>query len=376
MDRSRSLARSLAGVAAAGAAVITGLWLLGRPTQPSAAGAARGNAPGAAVKPAANVLFNVFKRTESETTFDLEVVWKDFKKTAWTVRYALLKTDVAAADAEFGYADAELEARLREPVETMRRESIAALRAFVQAEIAKSRYGRYINLVDKGPLAFDLNLTASPEETREAARKEFRRIAAAMAEEQGRQLKDMEKKLEPLKAEFLEGRGIRLQGGEMSVAYGLCVSRNRPRVRPALEALRGAAPSLGLYDFLGLLLAHIQQIPFADQPLTEGEKITLGFWPPPRVLVENGGDCDSKGIALAALWKNFKNSPVIVFKVPRHLFLGLAIPSPTVEGTVTVGGLRYTLCEVTGLELLPPGYLSSYSQMYLESGRYAYERLD
>jgi hypothetical protein len=47
-----------------------------------------------------------------------------------------------------------------------------------------------------------------------------------------------------------------------------------------------------------------------------------------------------------------------------------------VEGTVTVGGLRYTLCEVTGLELLPPGYISSYSQMYLESGRYSYERLD
>lgn len=376
MDDPRSLARPLAIMMAACAAVTTGLWLLGRPAEPSALGAVRADGPGAAVKPAANALFNVFKKTESETAFDLEVIWKDFKKAGWTVRYAMLKSDLAAAETEFGYKDAELEAQLRRPVEMMRRESIAALRAFVQAEIAKSRHGRYISLVDRGPLAFDLNLTESPDDIREAVRKEFRRVTAAMAEEQARQLKDMDKTLERLKAEFLEGRGIRLRGGEMSVAYGSCVSRNRPRVRSALEALRGAAPSLGMYEFLALLLAHVQQIPYAEQPLTEGEKVTLGFWVPPRVLVENGGDCDSKGIALAAIWKNFRNSPLIVFRVPKHFFLGLAIPSPTIEGTVTVGGLRYTLCEVTGLELLPPGYISSYSQMYLESGRYMFERLD
>ncbi|MDH4197462.1 MAG: hypothetical protein OEW05_08660 [Candidatus Aminicenantes bacterium] len=376
MDGPRSLARPLAIMMAACAAAVLSLWLLGQPAEPPAATLAQAELLAAAVKPGSNVLFNVFKKTESERAFDLEVIWKDFKKTEWTVRYPVSKIDLAAGEAEFGYTDAELEAEFRQPVEEMQRESMAALRIFVQAEIARSRYGRYIHLVDKGTLAFDLNLTASPEDVREAVRKEFRRVTAAMAEEQARQVKDMDKKLERFKAEFLAGRGIRLKDGMMSVAYGACVSRNRPRVRSALEALRGAAPSIGLYDFLSLLLAFIQEIPFVDQPLTEGEKVTLGFWIPPRVLVENAGDCDSKGLALAAIWKNFKNSPLIVFKVPNHLFLGLAIPSPAAEGTVTVGGLRYTLCEVTGQELLPPGYISSYSLMYLENGRYSYERLD
>lgn len=376
MDGPRSLARPLAIMMAACAAAVLGLWLLGRPAEPPTGAPSQAESVAAAVKPGSNVLFNIFKKTESERAFDLEVVWKDFKKADWTVRYEVAKSDLAAAETEFGYTEAELEAELRQPVEEMQRESLTALRVFVQAEIAKSRYGSYIHLVAKGPLAFDLNLTSPPDDVREAARKEFRRIAAAMAEEQARQVKDMDKKLERFKSEFLAGRGIRLKDGTMSVAYGACVSRNRTRVRSALEALRGAAPSLGLYEFLSLLLAFIQEVPVVDQPPTEGDKVTLGFWVPPRVLVENAGDCDSKGLALAAIWKNFKNSPLIVFKVPNHLFLGLAIPSPTVEGTVTVAGLRYTLCEVTGLELLPPGYISSYSLMYLENGRYSYERLD
>jgi hypothetical protein len=365
----------LAAIVTATAATVLGLWLIGRTAEPGAA-ADMPAGPVTPAKAAQNVLYNVFKRAESEGAFDLEVVWRDFKKTAWTVRYALSKADLAAAEAEFGYTEAELEAAVRDPVEKMRRDSLAGLRAFVQAEVARGRFADYIRVVDKGPLAFDLNLTPPPDDIREEARQEFRRIAAAMAEEQARQLKKMDKELEPLKAEFLAGRGVRLKGGEMSVDYGWSAMRNRPRVRPALEALRAAAPGLGLYDFLSLLLAFVQEIPFVEQPLAEGDKVTLGFWGPPRVLVENGGDCDSKGIALAALWKNFKNSPLIVFRVPNHFFLGLAVPSPTAEGTVTVGGLRYTLCEVTGLELLPPGFLSAYSLMYLENGRYAYERLE
>jgi hypothetical protein len=376
MDEPRSLARPLAVVAVAAAASVLALWLLGRPAEPSVRAKIRAELAGGAVQTASNAFFNIFKKTESETTFDLEVVWKDLKNAEWTVRYAVAKSDLAAAETEFGYTEAELEAQLRQPAEDMQRESLASLRALVQTEIAGSRYGRYISLVEKGPLAFNLNLATPPDDVREAVRKEFRRIAAAMAEEQARQVKDMDKEFDRLKTEFLAGRGIRLKDGEMSVAYGFCVARNRPRVRPALEAVRGAAPGLGLDEFLGLLLAYIQEIPFVDPPLEEGDRVILGFWVPPRVLVENGGDCDSKGLALAALWKNFKNSPLIVFKVPRHLFIGLAVPSPRAEGTVTVGGLRYTLCEVTGQERLPPGNISRYSQMYLENGRYSYERLD
>jgi hypothetical protein len=205
MDEPRNLARPLAVVTVAAAASVLALWLLGRPAEPSVRAKTRAELAGGAVQTASNAFFNIFKKTESETTFDLEVFWKDLKNAEWTVRYAVAKSDLAAAETEFGYTEAELEAQLRQPAEDMQRESLASLRALVQAEIAGSRYGRYISLVEKGPLAFNLNLATPPDDVREAVRKEFRRIAAAMAEEQARQVKDMDKEFDRLKTEFLAG---------------------------------------------------------------------------------------------------------------------------------------------------------------------------
>ncbi len=93
---------------------------------------------------------------------------------------------------------------------------------------------------------------------------------------------------------------------------------------------------------------------------------------PPRVLVNNIGDCDSKGVTFASLWTNFKKYPFILIKIPKHLFVGVAIPSFSEEG-FTINGIRYTLCEVTGPDLIPPGLISQYSWFYLQGGNYRYE---
>jgi|GEM_PF-965012 len=323
-----------------------------------------------------NVLVNSFRTVESDAAFDLEVGWKDFRRASWFVEFSVSKLDLAEAQSDFGFTGTERDAALKEPLEALERKKIAELRAYVSGVVAKSRYRRYIRLVDRGPLSFSLGLEKPPEDEAEAVRKEFRRIAAAMAKEQTRLDKSQEKDVTRLYEAFLETRGIRLKDGEMSVAYGLCASRGRVRTRPILESFRAIASDLSLYDFLALLVAYLQEVPFVKPPLVEGERTILGYWVPTRVFIENGGDCDSKGVTLAALWRNFKNSPIVLFKVPDHLFVGLAVPSPATEGTILFGGLRYTLCEVTGTELLPPGYISSYSRMYLESGRYAYERID
>jgi hypothetical protein len=366
MERSRGLFRPIAALAAGSAAVFALLLALGWAS----------GSPAALSPPTFGAEVNVFQKAERDTGFDLDFGWRDFRHNTQAVRLSVAKRELAEAEAEFGYTDAELEAYLQAHLDKMARETAAALRAFVEAEIKRSRHSRFLGVTDQGPLAFTVDFYTPPEDVREAARKDFLRITSALAKEQERLTKKMEKDIVGLKAAFFEGRGIRLAGREMTVAYGICALRNRPRMRPSLEALRRAAPKLGLYDFLALLVAFVQEVPFVKPPMTEGERMILEFWVPSRILVENGGDCDSKGVALAALWKNFRTTPLLLFKVPDHVFLGIAVPSPTTEGTVTIGGLRYTLCEVTGQDLLPPGFISSYSRMYLEGGRYDYERID
>ena len=50
---------------------------------------------------------------------------------------------------------------------------------------------------------------------------------------------------------------------------------------------------LFLHQFLGLLLAFIQEIRYYVPSLSEKGKVILEFWVPSRILVENFGDCDS-----------------------------------------------------------------------------------
>jgi hypothetical protein len=123
---------------------------------------------------------------------------------------------------------------------------------------------------------------------------------------------------------------------------------------------------------MALMLAFIQKIRYGLPPLKEKDKVILEFWVPPKVLVNNYGDCDSKGVAFASMWTTFKKYPFILIKIPKHLFVGVAIPSIGGEGFV-INGIRYTLLEVTGPDLIPPGLITQYSHFYLQSGKYRYE---
>jgi len=129
---------------------------------------------------------------------------------------------------------------------------------------------------------------------------------------------------------------------------------------------------LNIQQFLSFLLSYIQEIRYGIPPLMENGKYIMGFWVPPKVLINNFGDCDSKGVTFASMWINFKKYPILLIRIPKHLFIGLAVPSFSEEG-VTINGLRYTLCEVTGPDKLPPGMIAPYSQLHLEGGNYSYE---
>jgi hypothetical protein len=320
---------------------------------------------------------NTFKKEEHENEFELTFGWKDFADRDCQVAFPLLKSALAESEEEFGYTAEELDRHLKAHSEKLKLEMITSLRAYVLDRFTKSLYGRYMLIEDKDSLTFNLKFSV-PETVRDAALRdkvkiEFHGIVAGMSQEKDRRLKTMEKELEAQKIAFLEGRGLRVSGNNISVNYGSGVLRNQGRVRPAFEAIQNVRKGANLLDFLSVLLAFVQEIQYGNPPLIEGQKNILGFWVPPRVLAENYGDCDCKGVTFASLWMNLKKYPVLIMRIPDHMLLALAVPSIIPEGTITVRGLRYTLCEVTGPDKLPPGLIMPYSRFCLESGQFQYE---
>jgi hypothetical protein len=203
-------------------------------------------------------------------------------------------------------------------------------------------------------------------------KREFDKINAKLAKEQEKYLKHVEKEQEEERMRFFESRGLRVFDGKIGVNHSFCVTRNKERIRPIFEIMHKKYTDLSLHQFLGLLLAFIQDIRYYIPPIQERGKTILSFWVPPRVLADNFGDCDSKGVTFASFWTNFRKYPILLITVPNHFFVGLAVPSFSGEGLV-VNGVRYTLCEVTGPGKMPPGMIGRYSQVCLQNAQYVYE---
>ena len=315
-----------------------------------------------------------FDRNETSGAYELTYGWKDFKGELNTVSFSLSKQQLAEAEAEFGYYPDELAKHLEESLAAMREEMMSHLERFTSQQVLMSKYSRYITMDKVSPKDFNLKISA-PASLSKEAKAEFDRIMSEITTEQEACLQRIEKEQERKKKEFIESRGFRFTGDAMSVNYRRVVNNNRPRVEPALAAMRDKFRKKSLRQFLALMLAFIQEIRYGLPPLEEKNKVILEFWVPPKVLVSNFGDCDSKGVTFASMWTNFKNYPFILIKIPKHLFVGVGIPSISGQG-FTINGIRYTLCEVTGPDLIPPGMITQYSLLYLQGGNYRYELIN
>jgi len=316
---------------------------------------------------------NSFAKEEIEGAYKLTYGWLDYQGGIHFITFPISKKELSDADDEFGYYEPELEEYVEAGVSKMREEMLIHLKQFVTQLKAKSRYSQYILIEEVDSLNFKLKLSVPPASYKEA-KADFERIKASLASEQDSYFKKIEKEREKNKRTFLEKRGLRIIGNEIGVNYQLCTQNNRPRVKQVFEEMLKTNENLNLQQFLALILSFIQEVMYGTPPMKEGDKLILGFFTPPKVLVEDFGDCDSKGVTFASLWINFKNYPMILIKIPNHMFVGLAIPSFSQEG-VTINGLRYTLCEVTGPDKIPPGMVTSYSQLYLQGGQYRYEMI-
>jgi hypothetical protein len=314
---------------------------------------------------------NSFEKIETQGEFSLTYGWPDFKGKTHSVTFSLSKKQLSDAVEEFGYNPEEFTRYLDESLERMKNEMISHLTKFTSQQVLMSKYSLYISTNKASPKDFSLKLSAPPSVSEEA-KAEFDRILSEITREQEAYLKRIEKEQEKKRKEYLEKRGFRFTGNKMGVNYRLVVQNNRIRVKQAVEAMRKKFGRKSLHQFMALMLAFIQKIWYGIPPLREKDKVILEFWVPPKVLVNNFGDCDSKGVAFASMWTTFKKYPLILIKIPKHLFVGVAIPSIGGEG-FAINGIRYTLCEVTGPDLIPPGLITQYSHFYLQSGKFRYE---
>ncbi len=312
-----------------------------------------------------------FSSVESEFDYRLTYNWEDFDTNNFSVSFSLSKKVLKEAEDEFGYYPGELERYVHRNLTPLRREMIIHLKKITQKLIKKSKYSEHFSIDEDNSDSFNLRLSAPPSMKRQI-RAEFKRITSEIARQQRRNDKKIERESKVQKNDFLHKKGLRYIGNKIGVNYGLMVKNNQERVKPVFQNLRKKSSGLNFQQFLSFLLSFIQEIRYGIPPLTENGKYIMGYWVPPKVLINNFGDCDSKGVTFASLWINFKKYPILLIKIPKHLFVGLAVPSFSEEG-VTINGLRYTLCEVTGPGKFPLGMIAPYSRMYLEGGNYSYE---
>jgi len=314
---------------------------------------------------------NIFEKIDVETGYELTYGWRDYRGDGYSMTFSVSKQQLFDAEEEFGYFPEELEKYLEESYEKMRAEMMIYLEGFARRLIERSKFPQYILIEKIDAKKFRIKISV-PSVLYDEVKAASEKIKDKLKVEEDAYLIKIDKEQKKKEKAFLERRGFRVIGDTIGVDYSRCVRNNRPRVKNVVERMKKMKKRMTLRKLLFLMSAFIQEIKYGIPPFKENNKIIAGFWVPPKVLVNNFGDCDSKGVAFASMWTNFRRYPLILIKIPNHLFLGLAIPSIG-RDEITINGLSYTLCEVTGPDKIPPGLITNYSRFYLEGGRFRYE---
>lgn len=322
-------------------------------------------------KISSNQSLNIFEKIDTETGYELTYGWRDYRGDGYTMTFSLSKKQLSDAEGEYGYYPEELEKYLDESYEKMREEMMIYLEEYARRLIEKTKFPQYILIEKIDARKFRIKISV-PSALYEEVKAASEIIKDKLTVEEDAYLIKIDKKQKKKEKAFLEKRGFRVVGDSIGVDYSRCVRNNRPRVKNVVERIKKMKKKMSLRQLLFLMSSFIQEIKYGIPPFKENNKIIAEFWVPPKVLVYNLGDCDSKGVTFASMWTNFKRYPLVLIKIPNHLFLGLAIPSIG-RDEVTINGLSYTLCEVTGPDKIPPGWITNYSRFYLEGGRFRYE---
>lgn len=274
-----------------------------------------------------------FAREDAGPSFKLGYGFVDYVGKRHIVTCTIQKSDIAAEQAAYGYVEADVKAALNR-----------RLQALINGEAARRGLTENISLKTQGWGGYRWEASEPDEDTR-------LRVAAFQ--------KWLESELPARRDEILQRlyreRGFLLRGRELVIDHNGLARLATAHVDDCLQELLRDADGYPTKQVIGLLLAFYQELKYEVPPDKVGPKNILGLWVPAEVLVEGKGDCDSKAVAFAAMWRRLQPR-VIVIRVPNHALIGVeAKPGPD-EAYVQIGNRYFVLCEVAGPGKLRPGY--------------------
>jgi len=281
---------------------------------------------------------NRFQRTEAAGRYRLSFGFIDHHGRPHEVTCAVDAADHRSLVAGFGFDDVALDREVGRRLET-----------WLSRELASRGLAGYVALKVEGS-----RISAEPTLPESLDVEEHNRLVEAIRMFYRLWDGPLLRRRQDLEAEAYRERGFLLEGDKVRIDYAGVARRGRRPLGDCFQALERASPDYNQRQFLGLVLAFFQEIHYEVPPgLVNGLK-SLGLWVPSEVLVNNHGDCDSKAVAFAAMWRSL-DAPVVFISVPRHMLIGVEMKPGPGEKYVLIRNRYFVLCEVAGPAKLHPG---------------------
>lgn len=280
-----------------------------------------------------------FSRAQTDRRYRLTFGFIDYHGRTHRVSCLVDREAHAAERAGFGYEPEAVNAELN-----------AELARLVDAEIAARRLGSWfrIEFYGAGGHRWSWNLPAGMGES-------DRNGALAGIEELKAWLdRALPAHDERIRADIYRRRGMLLRDRTLSIDYERLIREGTAPLSDCYRALAASGRGSSVRQFMGLLLAFYQELGYEIPPGEDEGRQTLGLRVPTDVLVSGRGDCDSKSVAFASMWRRLPTHLVFIL-VPGHALVGVEAAALPGEETVRVGNRTFVLCEVAGPAKLRPG---------------------
>ncbi len=244
-----------------------------------------------------------------------------------------------AERAAFGYSPEELQTELN-----------GELARLLDAEIAARRVAPYfrIEFTGMGGYQWSWKLPGGMDEAERV------RARAAIEDLKVWIDQELDRRDQAIRQAIYARHGLKLEDRKLKIDYEKLVTEGTQPLSDCFQALYEAGRGSSVRQYMGLLLAFLQELEYEVPQDEDDGRRRFGLRVPTDVLVSGKGDCDSKSVAFASLWRRFPTSLIFIL-VPGHALIGVEAQVYPDEQAVMVGNRRYVLCEVAGPAKIRPG---------------------
>jgi hypothetical protein len=294
--------------------------------------------------------------------------WRTETGRSLSVSFSASRTLLEESERSFGFVRAELLAEILKLEARLRQSERLSPMAKALELVSRSPYAGSVEAREgpSGEIEFAVAPNGTPQPGLEA---ELERLRSRLDAEWIPCREEIRRSIRKYMADYLERRGlVRLDTG-VGVRYDDMVRRYQPILKPLADGLRNHAGRQDRGGELETVLSFIQAIPSRGIPMEKNGRYVAGFSVPLSVLAEDVGDCDSKAVLFASIWRNLHKRPLALIRMPNHMIVGVAARCSEGEGASIVrNSVRYLLCEVCPATPASPGSLTAYSAECLRKG--------